>query len=238
MPRRRCGTTALLPATGSRYWRTTAGNTRCWRSPPPAPRWCWCRSTSCSPPRRSPTSSGHSHVRVSSSNATSSPSPQQAMAHGGDVTTQGRDHRRRASTHPPGWDDFAQWLTTTTPAPDLDDRRRPAGAADVHQRHRVPAEGRDALQPQPDVATTSAPSSPASMCGRRRRNPLDAAVPLRAAGQLPGHRHLPRCHQHHPARAPNPRRYCAASSATRSTNYFAPPTVWIGLLRSPDVRRG
>ena len=35
--------------------------------------------------------------------------------------------------------------------------------------------------------------------GRRHRDPLAAALPLRAAGQLPGHRYLSRRDQHHPS---------------------------------------
>ena len=35
--------------------------------------------------------------------------------------------------------------------------------------------------------------------GQRRRDPLAAAVSLRAAGQLPDHRCIPRRDQHHPA---------------------------------------
>ena len=59
-----------------------------------------------------------------------------------------------------------------------------------------------------------------------------AAVPLRATGQLPGHRYLPRATSIIVSR-PDPELVLRTIERYGVTNYFAPPTVWISLLRSP-----
>ena len=134
-------------------------------------------------------------------------------------------------TPPPGWDDFAQWLEHHHCRPATAHRRRPAGAADVHQRNRIPAQGRHAHQPQPDVELHQHHRRRRDVA-RRRRDPLTAALPLRAVGQLPGHRYLSRRDQHHSAAA-GTRTVLRTIERYGVTNYFAPPTVWISLLRSP-----
>ena len=71
------------------------------------------------------------------------------------------------------------------------DRRRRSAAADVHLGHRVPAQGRDAVEPLTDRAVRQLRDRRRD--GRRRhRGALAADVPLRAAGLLLLRRRLPR----------------------------------------------
>ena len=100
-------------------------------------------------------------------------------------------------------------------------------------RHRVAAEGRDAVEPALIAQYVSCVDRRRDE-RRRRRAARPAAVPLRAAGLLLLRRRLPRRDQHHPAR-PRPGRDAARrSSRERVTKLFCPPTVWISLLRHPD----
>ena len=60
-----------------------------------------------------------------------------------------------------------------------------------------------------------------------------AAVPLRAARRVPGPGDLRRRHQRHHGQADARQPAAADRSRTASRSFFAPPTVWIALLRSP-----
>ena len=144
-----------MRATGWRCCRTTA-TTSC----SPSSRWpasvrSRCRSTSCSPPRRSPTSSGTPAPPGSSRRTRSRRPPSRPPSWPAPTALRGAfplqaQRRRRAGTDRR----LVAGRHRRAPEP-VRRRRRRAGAADVHERHRVPPEGRDADQPQPDRAVLS-----------------------------------------------------------------------------------
>ncbi len=174
---------------------------------------------------------GHSRAGGFVVEADLTPIAEEAMRCGGAVTAQ-VTLVPPGHPPPPGWDDFARWLTDQRDGPMPAHRRRPAAAADVHQRHRVPPQGSHAHQPQPDSGTTSARSSPATC-------PHDDveihSLPLYHCAQLDNFLAtdiylgatsiiLPR---------PDPELVLRTIERYAVSNYFAPPTVWISLLRSP-----
>ena len=154
----------------------------------------------------------------------------------GDGHHQGRADRRRR-TRRAGLGRFravADHHHAARPTPH--DRRRSAAAPDVHQRDRVAPQGRHALQSQPDVATTSARIVAGSMTAddveihslplyhcAQLDNFLATDIYLGATSII-----LPR---------PTPETVLRSIERTASPIIFAPPTVWIALLRSPRVRQ-
>ena len=108
--------------------------------------------------------------------------------------------RRTGEPAPDGWPDAQEWFDHAGTPPVRRRRGRRPGAADVHLRHRVAAQGRDPDQPGAAVAVRLLRDR--RLDERRRRRPAHAAaLPLRAARLLPRRRRLPRRDQHHPARA-------------------------------------
>ena len=154
----------------------------------------------------------------------------QAMTRGGTVTTKVvlTTGEQRA---PAGWDDFALWLTTTTPAPDLeidDDQllrlmytsgteSRPKGV--MHSSRSLMANYVSSIiagsMESDDVEIHSMPLYHCAQLD----NFLATDIYLGATSII-----LPR---------PDPELVLRGIEAHSVTNYFAPPTVWIALLRSP-----
>ena len=109
--------------------------------------------------------------------------------------------------------------------------RRPA-ADRLHQRHRVGAQGRDADARRGDRPVRELHRRRRD--GRRRhRAARAAAVPLRAARRLPRARASTSARAATSPRRRRPTTCCRCCERHRISAFFAPPTVWIGLLRSP-----
>jgi fatty-acyl-CoA synthase len=138
-------------------------------------------------------------------------------------------------TCPPGWDDFAQWLTTTSPAPrpQIDDDQvvRLMYTSGTESRPKGVMHSSRSLMWQ-YVSTIVAGamtgddieihSLPLYHCAQLD-NFLITDVYLGATSII-----LPR---------PNPELVLQTIERCGVTNYFAPPTVWISLLRSPVFDR-
>jgi len=158
------------------------------------------------------------------------PTAEQAMRLGGSVTT--KVALMPAGDHPPaGWDDFAQWLTTATPAPHphIDDDQlvrlmytsgtesRPKGA--MHTSRSLMWNYISTIvagdMSHDDVEIHSLPLYHCAQLD----NFLATDVYLGATSII-----LPR---------PDPEVVLRTIERHAVTNYFAPPTVWISLLRSP-----
>ena len=132
---------------------------------------------------------------------------------------------------PPGWADFAQWLTTTSPAPDLvigdDQLLRLMYTSGTESRPKGVMHSSRSLMWQ-YVSTITAGSMtaddvelhslPLYHCAQLD-NFLATDVYLGATSII-----LPR---------PEPEAVLRTIERYAVTNYFAPPTVWISLLRSP-----
>ena len=158
------------------------------------------------------------------------PTAAQAMNLGGTVTTKVAltTGEQRA---PAGWDDFALWLTTTTPPPNLeidDDRLlRLMYTSGTESRPKAVMHSSRSLMAN-YVSTIIAGSMasddvemhsmPLYHCAQLD-NFLATDIYLGATSII-----LPR---------PDPELVLRGIEAHRVTNYFAPPTVWIALLRSP-----
>lgn len=158
------------------------------------------------------------------------PTAEQAMRSGGAVTTRAA-LTRAGQPVPPGWDDFAQWLTTTSraPAPRIDDDQllrlmytsgtesRPKGA--MHSSRSLIWQYVSTIiagsMTGDDIEIHSLPLYHCAQLD----NFLATDIYLGATSViLPG---------------PDPDLVLRAIERHRVTNYFAPPTVWISLLRSP-----
>jgi fatty-acyl-CoA synthase len=153
-----------------------------------------------------------------------------AMAGGGTVTTKVvlTAGEQRA---PAGWDDFALWLTTTTETPDLD-------VGDDQLLRLMYTSGTES---RPQAVMHSSRSLLANyvssiVAGSMAFDDVEIhSMPLYHCAQLDNFLAtdiylgatsiiLPR---------PEPEVVLRSIEAHRATNYFAPPTIWIALLRSP-----
>ena len=173
---------------------------------------------------------GHSRVRGFIVERDLIPTAAQAMANSADVTT--RVAITPDGLHaPPSWDDFAWWLTTTTPAPELevaDDQlvrlmytsgteSRPKGV--MHSsRSLVSNYVSTIVAGSMSVDDIEIHSMPLYHCAQLD-NFLATDIYLGATSII-----LPR---------PEPDAILRGIATHRATNYFAPPTIWIDLLRSP-----
>ena len=172
----------------------------------------------------------HSKVRGFIVEAELIPVAEQAMSLGGAVsTTVAVMPAERAA--PAGWDDFAQWLTSTTaaPCPDIDDDQlvRLMYTSGTESRPKAVMHSNRSLMWQ-YVSTIVAGamsgddveihSLPLYHCAQLD-NFLATDVYLGATSIL-----LPR---------PDPELVLRTIERYGVTNYFAPPTVWISLLRCP-----
>jgi fatty-acyl-CoA synthase len=173
---------------------------------------------------------GHSRVRGFIVECDLIPTAAQAMANGADVAT--RVAITPDGLHAPaGWDDFAWWLTTSTPAPELeiaDDQlvrlmytsgteSRPKGV--MHSsRSLVSNYVSTIVAGSMSVDDIEVHSMPLYHCAQLD-NFLATDIYLGATSII-----LPR---------PEPDAILRGIAAHRATNYFAPPTIWIALLRSP-----
>ena len=119
----------------------------------------------------------------------------------GDVARRLARRRRTGSTHD-GHD-----------GPGRGGRRRRPGAADVHLRHRVAAQGRAADAAASLLWQYVSCALDGDMTADDVELHTPAALPLRAARLLPRPRRLPRRHQRHPAR-PRPGRRAAGDRAS------------------------
>ncbi|MGV0874610.1 acyl-CoA synthetase [Mycolicibacterium sp. XJ879] len=158
------------------------------------------------------------------------PTAEQAMRSGGAVTTTAA-LIPAGQAAPPGWDDFAQWLTTTSPAPtphiDDDQLLRLMYTSGTESRPKGVMHSSRSLIWQ-YVSTIVAGSMagddievhslPLYHCAQLD-NFLATDIYLGATSII-----VPR---------PDPDLVLRAIERHRVTNYFAPPTVWISLLRSP-----
>jgi fatty-acyl-CoA synthase len=155
---------------------------------------------------------------------------EQAMRSGGAVRTRAA-LTRPGQPAPPGWDDFTQWLTTSSPAPtphiDDDQLLRLMYTSGTESRPKGVMHSSRSLIWQ-YVSTIIAGSMtgddveihslPLYHCAQLD-NFLATDIYLGATSIiLPG---------------PDPDLVLRAIERHRVTNYFAPPTVWISLLRSP-----
>ena len=134
-----------------------------------------------------------------------------------------------------GWEDVDDWWTVgRRQRPRRRRRRRRPAAADVHLRHRVAAQGRDAVEPVADRPVRQLRDRRRDERGRRR-GALAADVPLRAAGLLLLRRRLPRRDQHHPAR-PRPGR-AAGDDRARAGHQAVLPADGVDLAAAPPRLR-
>lgn len=153
-----------------------------------------------------------------------------AMTRGGMVTTKVAltTGERRA---PAGWDDFALWLTTTTDAPD----------PEIHDDQLLRLMYTSGTESRPKAVMHSSRSLMANyvstiVAGSMAFDDVEIhSMPLYHCAQLDNFLAtdiylgatsiiLPR---------PDPELVLRGIETHRVTNYFAPPTVWIALLRSP-----
>jgi fatty-acyl-CoA synthase len=155
---------------------------------------------------------------------------ERAMHHGGAVTTRVMLHGN-GHTAPPGWHGFAQWLATTTrpPAPDIDDDQllRLMYTSGTESRPKGVMHTSRSLTWQ-YVSTILAGSMasddveihamPLYHCAQLD-NFLATDIYLGATSII--------------VSRPDPDIILRAIERHRATNFFAPPTIWIGLLRSP-----
>jgi fatty-acyl-CoA synthase len=173
---------------------------------------------------------GHSGVRGFIVERDLVPTAEEAMNHGGAVTTKvalTADGQRT----PTGWDDFALWLDTTTPAPDLeiaDDQllrlmytsgteSRPKGV--MHSsRSLVSNYVSTIVAGSMSADDVEVHSLPLYHCAQLD-NFLATDIYLGATSVI-----LSR---------PDPEAILRAIERHCATNFFAPPTIWIALLRSP-----
>ncbi|HEX3287944.1 MAG TPA: acyl-CoA synthetase [Mycobacterium sp.] len=132
---------------------------------------------------------------------------------------------------PAGWADFAHWLTTTTTAPDIE-------VADDQLVRVMYTSGTESRPKGVMHSSRSLVSNYVSTIIAGSMSPEDIEVhslPLYHCAQLDNFLAtdiylgatsiiIPR---------PDPEMVLRAIQEHRATNYFAPPTVWIGLLRSP-----
>lgn len=173
---------------------------------------------------------GHSGARGFIVEADLTPTAEQAMRLGGSVTT-------KAALAPPGqsapagWPDFAQWLSTTStaPRPHIDDDQllrlmytsgtesRPKGAMHT-SRSLMWNYLSTILAGDMSADDVEIHSLPLYHCAQLD-NFLATDVYLGATSII-----LPR---------PDPALVLRTIERYAVTNYFAPPTVWISLLRSP-----
>lgn len=177
---------------------------------------------------------GHSQVRGLITELDLIPTAAQAMNRDGTVTTKVAltTGEQRA---PAGWDDFAWWLTTTTAAPDLeiddDQLLRLMYTSGTESRPKAVMHSSRSLMAN-YVSTIVAGSMtsddveihsmPLYHCAQLD-NFLATDIYLGATSII-----LPR---------PDPELVLRGIEAHSVTNYFAPPTVWIALLRSPVFDR-
>jgi fatty-acyl-CoA synthase len=174
----------------------------------------------------------HDHSKVSGFivEADLAPTAERAMRLGGRVTTKAAVVPAGQSA-PSGWDDLAQWLTTTTTAPtapvDDDQLLRLMYTSGTESRPKAAMHTSRSLMWQ-YVSTIVAGSMsgddveihslPLYHCAQLD-NFLATDIYLGATSIiLPG---------------PNPDTVLRTIERYGVTNYFAPPTVWISLLRSP-----
>ncbi|MGX9792478.1 acyl-CoA synthetase [Mycobacterium sp. MMS18-G62] len=173
---------------------------------------------------------GHSRVRGFIVEHDLINTAEQAMAHSGSVIAKvalNADGQRA----PCGWYDFAQWVTTTTPAPDLeiaDDQMlrvmytsgtesRPKGV--MHSSRSLVSNYVSTIAAGSMSADdTEIHSMPLHHCAQLD-NFLATDIYLGATSII-----IPR---------PDPEVILRGIETYRVTNYFAPPTIWISLLRSP-----
>lgn len=172
----------------------------------------------------------HSHVRGLIVDHDLVSTAAQAMARGGAVTTKVvlTTGSQRA---PAGWDDFALWLTTTTEAPE----------PEIHDDQVLRLMYTSGTESRPKAVMHSSRSLMANyvssiVAGSMATDDVEIhSMPLYHCAQLDNFLAtdiylgatsiiLPR---------PDPEMVLRAIEAHRATNYFAPPTVWIALLRSP-----
>ena len=173
---------------------------------------------------------GHSKVNGFIVEADLTPTAEQAMRSNGVVTTKAA-LTSAGQTAPPGWDDFAQWLTTTSagPRPHIDDAQllRLMYTSGTESRPKAVMHTSRSLMWQ-YVSTIVAGSMsgddieihslPLYHCAQLD-NFLATDVYLGATSiVLPG---------------PDPALVLRTIERYGVSNYFAPPTVWISLLRCP-----
>ncbi|MBP1821971.1 long-chain-fatty-acid--CoA ligase [Mycobacterium sp. OAE908] len=159
---------------------------------------------------------------------------EQAMAQGGAVSTKVA-LTADAEDVPSGWEDFAQWLEPTTPAPDLeiaDDQllrlmytsgteSRPKGV--MHSsRSLVSNYVSTIVAGSMSADDVEIHSMPLYHCAQLD-NFLATDIYLGATSII-----IPR---------PDPEVILRGIERHRVTNFFAPPTIWIALLRSPVFDR-
>jgi len=159
---------------------------------------------------------------------------EQAMAQGGAVSTKVA-LTANAEDVPNGWEDFAHWLDTTAPAPDLeiaDDQllrlmytsgteSRPKGV--MHSsRSLVSNFVSTIVAGSMSADDVEIHSMPLYHCAQLD-NFLATDIYLGATSII-----IPR---------PDPEVILRGIETHRVTNYFAPPTIWIALLRSPVFDR-
>ncbi|MBV9089153.1 MAG: acyl-CoA synthetase [Mycobacteriaceae bacterium] len=173
---------------------------------------------------------GHSKVSGFIVEAELIQTAEQAMQLGGIVTARAA-LTPAGRTPPAGWDDFAQWLTTTTPAP------RPHVDDDQVVRLMYTS----GTESHPKGAMHSSRSLIGNyvstiVAGSMSTNDIEIhSLPLYHCAQLDNFLAtdiylgatsiiLPK---------PDPELVLRTVERYRVTNYFAPPTVWISLLRSP-----
>jgi fatty-acyl-CoA synthase len=158
------------------------------------------------------------------------PAAEHAMTQGGAVTTKVA-LTADGQPAPNGWDDFAHWLTTTTPAPDIDvaddqllrlmytsgTESRPKGV--MHSsRSLVSNYVSTIIAGSMSADDVEIHSMPLYHCAQLD-NFLATDIYLGATSII-----IPR---------PDPEVILRGIEAHRATNFFAPPTIWIALLRSP-----
>ncbi|MFP1153662.1 acyl-CoA synthetase [Mycobacterium sherrisii] len=173
---------------------------------------------------------GHSRVSGFIVESELTATAQEAMGLGGAVTTKVA-LIPEGSTVPAGWHDFAQWLTATTAAPDLpiDDEQlvRLMYTSGTESRPKAVMHTSRSLMWQYVSTTVAGSMSPDDVeihslplyhCAQLD-NFLATDLYLGATSII-----LPR---------PDPELVLRTIARYGVTNYFAPPTVWISLLRSP-----
>jgi fatty-acyl-CoA synthase len=173
---------------------------------------------------------GHSQARGVVVEHELIPTAAHAMTRGGTVTTKVvlTTGERRA---PAGWDDFALWLTTTTPAPDPE--------IDDDQLLRLMYTSGTESRPKGVLLSSRALLWQYVSCavdGGMTADDVDLhSLPLYHCAQLDcflgpdvylGATSII-------VRGPDPELLLRTMAAERVTKFFAPPTVWISLLRCP-----
>jgi fatty-acyl-CoA synthase len=172
----------------------------------------------------------HSKVSGFIVEADLTPTAEEAMSRAGAVTTKAALTSGSGSA-PVGWTDFAEWLTTTSPAPhphiDDDQLLRLMYTSGTESRPKAVMHSSRSLMWQ-YISTIVAGSMsgddievhslPLYHCAQLD-NFLATDIYLGATSII-----LPR---------PEPELVLRAIERYRVTNYFGPPTVWISLLRSP-----